>query len=266
MGAEASTQQHGHLGASPDQQRILSDLAGRVSIDSESDPNPRHHLRLQHSASLDFVTGGKHPSEFGPSTAEGWPRNKTTNYPFSDFTCYPDRFHPNRRTSEGSMGLPMIQISQASDSGHGASQNVNISRYNFRLRSHSTASEPEGATLSQVGSPVSPQDIYDARQIQKHALPSFDFTLLPDKDAKLTPPNHSVQEQKRHRLRLSSQGEDDEYHHPDVSKTPEFQAQLAQKVPRKRMSSAPTKYSFFDYSMIPDKMDHQSQKAVRIPK
>ena len=104
------------------------------------------------------------------------------------------------------------------------------------------------------------QDFPERRRPRSNSLSSsyyyFDFSCIPEKD-----PRCSRDDAIKRRIRNSSQGEED-YDHPSG----EFANSNSPKAPppAKTMKAANRRkseqYSFFDYSMIPDKMGPVSRQ------
>jgi hypothetical protein len=82
----------------------------------------------------------------------------------------------------------------------------------------------------------------------------FDFSLLPEKD-----PRCATDELNKRKVfnrhRLTSVGEEQMPVSADDGSAAAPNARDARSGPRKRKISASQKYSFFDFSMIPDKME-----------
>ena len=75
----------------------------------------------------------------------------------------------------------------------------------------------------------------------------FDYSLLPEKDPKF--------ESEKRRVRMSSQGEEEPVRRGSISNKLSPQTSFNGNSSSSRKSSGSgSKYSFFDYSMIPDKM------------
>lgn len=171
---------------------------------------------------------------------------------FSDFTCYPDRF-PSRRTSfqgspPGSSWFPAASLS-TSKSASAHIEELPSPIHNNSNNNNNLNCQPLGHGSIKSNPLIGQRSFY---------------AIMPDAEGKFAERQHLDAFQSS-RVRLSSQGEVDDKALLDVKDSPAFQSQLLHKVPRRRMSSVPTSYSFFDYSMIPDKMD-SSRQSLQIPK
>ena len=105
------------------------------------------------------------------------------------------------------------------------SHQQNLSKYAFRLRTSSTGSD------------------------QSNNYYYFDFSFLPEKDPKFA----AFEAEKRRRIRNSSQGD---YSPEDES------GGSPRSMIIKGTSKQPQDYSFFDFTMIPDKMEAARPRSI----
>lgn len=283
MGAEISTQQVPPVSSSWSHRDTSFAAQNRRLEDGDEELVGRKRPALTQSASLDFVIAQKEdgvilePAQSKVSEAAA----KMNTIHFSDFSLFPDRFATKKNVEKGRDGgealsegvapkgvpIPAIKVSKSSEPvGSYSHQGSNISKYNVRLRTFS-GSETE----DEIGRPRSnstntyPEELTGLSpprggQRRPSGTYFFDFSLIPEKD-----PHFDARQR---RVRMSSQGDDGPplpVTTPATTPTTPLSPVSAPEEPvfppkaktRERKVSEHT-YSFFDYSMIPDKMDRRN--------
>lgn len=276
MGAEVSQQ--------IPQQGVNQDVSGNVYRDdrmcSSSEDESQAVILSQHLKLADWEKAGIRIHDPNSTT-----RNQMSNMHFSDYSLYPDRFAQTENPQSGRRGSlssdPSSSISP-SPSNLQPPQNT-ISKYNFKIRTNSVSESNPEPPEPMPGSNRPRSSSYSSSKLYY-----FDFSLIPDKD-----PNCTFDEQQRTsdvktRRRLYSAGDLENPpsggngvtnpSHPatgppviKVTEQPTIKEEdervkppKANTVPpRKRKTSAPPRFCFFDYSMIPDKDPRWTQKPNR---